>query len=137
MKEACKILGGIILVLGTIGTLVLAVAGGKSASVDYNMYSEVVVEYHRNWALTIGYLFGGGLSTAFSSIVFFALAEILDDLASVKYLQKTMMENIHSIQADDSNTASTLHSSGGWTCPECNRKNRSFESSCICGYYKG
>lgn len=159
MKGTCRALGGIVLVLGIIGTLVLAIAGGKTASVDYSMYSGVGVEYHRSWLLTFGYLIGGGLTTAFASTVFFALAEILDDLESVKYLQSEMMENIHEMQVNASNKSDSSNAegesnfrgndsasagsiygfsgSGGWTCPECNRKNRSFDSSCVCGYYKG
>lgn len=157
MKGTCKVLGGIMLVLGIIGTLVLAIAGGRTASIDYSLYRGADIEYQRNWLLTIGYLFGGGVSTAFVSTMFFALAEILDDLGSIKYLQNEMIHNLHEIQTNVSlcNTsesvgASNLHSnasgsvntvygfagSGGWTCPECNRKNRSFEDTCVCGYHK-
>lgn len=151
MKNTCKILGGIVIVLGVIGTIVLAVAGGKTP--DYGSYR---VDYDRNWLLTIGYLFAGGLSTAFTATMFYALAEILEDLESVKYLQNEVMRNIHDMESIVSNKSGSadLPSSnvkvsdasssiygfsgdGGWTCPECNRKNRSFENSCSCGYYKG
>lgn len=153
MKGICKTLGGVALVLGVIGTIVLAVAGGKTA--DYGRYA---VDYERNWSLTIGYLFGGGLYTAFTTTVFFALSEILEDLEGVKYIQNEMLKNIHKLEqknatitnssgsADVSSSninVSDANSSiygtigeGGWTCPECNRKHRSFENSCPCGYEK-
>lgn len=154
MKETCRTLGGIILVLGVIGTIVLAVVGGKMEVDGYfSAHSE------RSWGLTIAYLFGGGISTAFISTVFFALGEILDDMQSVKYLINEVVKNVHELDKKNSDVsslskpqgalnshvavsdaASSIHASSsaeGWVCPECNRKNRSYESSCACGYYKG
>ncbi len=150
MKETCRVLGGVALVLGVIGTIVLAVAGGKMDA--YN------TSIDRNWPLTIGYLLGGGMFTAFTVTVFFTLAEILETLEGVKYFQNEILGNIHamdqrssavanssgSVGASDSNTnisnatssISNFSDKGGWTCPECNRKNRSFENSCQCGYEK-
>lgn len=154
MKGICRTLGGIILVLGVIGTIVLAVVGGK-VQVEgwYSVHSE------RSLGLTIGYLFVGGLSTAFTSTVLFALGELLDELQSVRYLVNEVVKNVYDLDTKVSgipdlskpqgalnshvavsDAASSIHGSGseaGWTCPECNRNHRSYESSCECGYYKG
>ncbi|MDE6852625.1 MAG: hypothetical protein K2J67_09095 [Lachnospiraceae bacterium] len=104
MKGTCKTLGGVVTVLGVIGTIVLAVAGGRT--VDYGLYS---VDYHRSWLLTIGYLLGGGLATVFTATVFFALGEILEDLEGLKYFQKEMLSNIHELEQRNS---AVINSSG-------------------------
>ncbi len=154
MKGTCRTLGGIILVLGVIGTIVLAIVGGKvQVQGFYSVHSE------RSVGLTIGYLFAGGLTTAFTSTVFFALGELLDELQSVRYLINEVVKNVYDLDTkisgmsdlskpqgalnshvDVSDAASSIHGASGvagWSCPECNRKHRSYESSCECGYYKG
>lgn len=78
-SSICKTLGSIVLVLGIIGTLVLAVKYGKTVSLESNFG----ISYIRNWGLTFTYLIVGGVLTTVQSVVLFALGEMLDFISNI------------------------------------------------------
>ena len=66
MKNICKYIGIAILILGIIGSFIIASKLGN-------------LGFERNWVLTIGYFFGGIAVTITQSVIFFALYELLGD----------------------------------------------------------
>ena len=66
MKNICKYIGIVILILGIIGSFIISSKLGN-------------LGYERNWGLTIGYFVGGVFVTVVQSIILFALSELLSD----------------------------------------------------------
>ncbi|MBQ7975180.1 MAG: hypothetical protein IJ300_05795 [Clostridia bacterium] len=76
MQKTCKVFGYITLILGIIGTIVLAVIFGKIQDPMYVLNEHLI----RSWPLTFFYLIAGAFATGFLSLIPFALSLILEYL---------------------------------------------------------
>ena len=81
MGNTCKLLSKIYGVLGTIGTIVIAYFGGRTA----NLYSMRYDYYERNWPLTIGIVIGMGLGVAIIVVVLYTLGEIYNKVCNMSF----------------------------------------------------
>ena len=71
--KACRCLAIIILILGIIGSVVLASDMGLSYGTDgYFLLEE------RNWGLTLGIFFGGTVGSAFVSCILWFFSRVLE-----------------------------------------------------------
>lgn len=76
--KVCKYLSVIILILGTIGSVMLAYDLGLS----YDTSGYFLIE-ERNWGTTIGIFCSGILCSAFASSVLWFFAEVLTKLSRI------------------------------------------------------
>lgn len=76
--KVCRYLAVIILLLGIIGSVILA----SNLGVSYDTSGYYLIE-ERNWGTTIGIFCGGVLSSAFMSSVLWFFAEVLIKLTRI------------------------------------------------------
>lgn len=131
MKNACNTLGTIVLVLGIIGSIILAWNNG--VVVTYNSY--LGVEEERNVLLTIVWFVGGILSTAIGTVILTALGEILEH-QEISSRRMSEIENKLSLAVRKEKEADDITYNGSWKCPQCGRVNASYTGTCGCGQVK-
>lgn len=135
MKSQCKIIAIVELILGVIGSFILAKGTG------INVYAG-----ERNWATTIfTFLIGVVVSYVFF-VVLYSISEIIDNQEYImKQLEKHQEKpNISSANASHSNSSASLFcgtESGttdeeGWLCTKCGRLNPNSYSICSCGKHR-
>lgn len=122
MQKMLRALAYIDLILGTIGSIVLAKDLGRTADIFLSS-----VYYERDWTLTICIFFAGLFGVLVLFAILFSVAEILD---AQERLMARLMENKSSIQtplekADDF-----------WICPSCGTHNSNKVGTCGCGTKK-
>lgn len=138
MKTLLKVLSYINLVLGLIGSFILANKFGKSVSL-YSYYSSKVI-YERNWALTLGIFGAGILSTLVLFSILYALSEILD--AQERLYSATYKMSAPSTSMNSNTESAPIHaatpalSASEWVCPKCGKHNSSYVGTCGCGERK-
>lgn len=125
MKQICKTLGTISLVLGIIGSFALAGLNGTTLSISRFGDLEKV----RNWPLTIIIFATSLLCVAAFSFILMGIAEILERLESITWTQQTLIKNTTSETEDEPPQSY-------WKCPECGRSNPPYTGTCGCGYSK-
>lgn len=116
MKNICKTIGIIILILGVIGSIALAAIFGKDTFGD------------RSWGVTIGYFVAGIVVTGIQSVIYLALSEIFEYL---EYLVKKADD----IEQSQKPKAESPSMNQGWEC-ECGRRNPKYTTTCTCGKSK-
>ncbi|MBO5166688.1 MAG: hypothetical protein IJ405_01195 [Lachnospiraceae bacterium] len=122
MKDFCYVVGCIVMVLGVIGSIVLAASLG--VEVSYSHYGTLREE--RNWLLTIVWFGVGVLSTAVVSSILFALSEVLGYLARIN--NKLTSSDINSVI-----DSMKLVEGSEWRCSRCGRINNKAVGTCACG----
>lgn len=75
MKSFSKVLGCIVLIVGSIGSIVCAALGGIETTTYYTF---------RNWGTTLGIFAGCFLSIAILAVLLFGLAEVLENQEVIK-----------------------------------------------------
>lgn len=121
MKQICKYLGFITLVLGVIGSIALANKFGVETS-----FSSLLSDFEitRNWLTTIIYFLSGLLSTGILSSILFGIAEILERIESIEY---------SSNNASNHQESFTDSPDSYWVCPNCAKHNPLYTGTCGCG----
>lgn len=131
MKEICKKIAIVVLVLGVIGSFALAAQLGKGY--EYGFYD---IQEERDWFMTIVYFISGVVSTGIFSVIFFALAEILEKLESLEYNSKPAARLNTTGFENDMKREEYMVNNGGWKCSRCGRINDMTVGSCACGALK-
>lgn len=128
MEGFCKTLGHIWLGLGTIGSIVIANTNGRVVE-DLGRFG---YDLERNWLLTIVWFVASMFCVITIAILFYAMAEILDTLDSVRYNTEKVDSAVNSISKSDKMSSK----SGYWTCQKCGRENTFYTGTCACGELK-
>lgn len=79
-KGLCKGLASTVLVLGIIGSIILAVVCGEVRDVSYSLYSGMSTSSERNGVLTFAILVSGLLGTGVLYAILAGLGEVLEYL---------------------------------------------------------
>lgn len=131
MKDSCNTLGRICLVLGIIGSIILAWNNGVVVTYD----SYFGVEEERNVFLTIVWFVCGILSTAIGTVIFTALGEILEHLEIISR-RMSEIESKLGLAVRKEKEADDITYNGSWKCPQCGKVNASYTGTCGCGQVK-
>ena len=138
MKTLLKVLAYINLVLGLIGSFVLANRFGKSIAYSYYYSSKVI--YERNWPLTLGIFGAGLLGTLVLFSILYALSEILDAQErpySAAYKMSAPSDSTNSsVEPASTHPVASVSSAPEWVCPKCGKHNSSYVGTCGCGERK-
>lgn len=131
MQKQCKVIAIIELVLGIIGSFVLAWASG-------------LVLNERNWLITI-VVFLVSVAVSYSVfVVLFSISEILQN-------QERISSRIYSLESSADKQNEKLTALGcsslfrdvqgseerkSWICPKCGKRNNNYVGTCGCGARK-
>jgi hypothetical protein len=127
MKDLCKIMGNVVMVLGTIGSFAIAYQNGLV--IRTSMYS---IRPERSWVMTIAWFLGAMLSVMILCTILYSIADVLDNQ---ERLFTRLVENDNKIETK-------LFSNGDevkkdhWKCPKCGAMNPNYTGTCSCGYSK-
>ncbi len=131
MKSQCKIIAIVELILGVIGSFILAKGTG------FNVYSG-----GRNWTTTIfTFLIGVVVSYVFF-VVLYSISEIIDNQEYImKQLEKEDVQASPASASKPASNSSVSLMSGaksaepdeGWICPKCGTMNPVSSTACKCG----
>ena len=80
MKDFCRVLSWIVLILGLIGAFLIANTYGVITKVSTSKWGNVSTETQRDWPLTIGIFIGTAISALVIFAILGALAEIIERL---------------------------------------------------------
>lgn len=137
MEDYCKVIGKVWLVLGTIGSFILANVNGRVIE-DVSMYG---IEYKRNLPLTLGWFFGCMFAVLTIVVICHALAEIIETLDNVHYNTNNREEELENsvnymrkLTAEGGNNPASKN--GYWRCQKCGRENSFYTGTCACGELK-
>lgn len=122
MQKMLRALAYIDLILGTIGSIVLAKDLGRTADIFLSS-----VYYERDWTLTICIFFAGLFGVLVLFAILFSVAEILD---AQERLMARLMENKSSMQTP------LEKAENFWVCPNCGIHNYNSVEICACGTRK-
>ena len=128
MKEQCKIIAIVELILGIIGSFLIAKQAGITFRGD------------RNWITTIIIFLAGVI---ISYVIFVILYSIYEMLYNQEYII-AQIQDFNSTTEDNSKPASnnsssllkdenSLDSEDGWICPRCSSFNPAISHKCKCG----
>lgn len=138
MKTLLKVLAYINLILGLIGSFILANRFGKSLSYSYYYSSKVI--YERSWPLTLEIFGAGLLSSLVLFSILYALSEILDTqerLYSIAYKMSASSNSMSSsVEPTSTHSVASVSSTSEWVCPKCGKHNSSYVGTCGCGERK-
>lgn len=98
-KSLCKGLANIILVLGILGSIILAVVCGEVKDVSYTLYSSVSKSSERNGVLTFVILLSGLLSTGVLYSILAGLGEVLEYLEMLS--KRKEKDSIGKVETDE------------------------------------
>lgn len=125
MKQVCKYLGYSTIVLGIIGSFILA----KNLGVEISLSTYAKAD--RNWLSTIIYFVFGLFCTAVSSSILLGISEILKRLETIRVQETSsgsLLKGIQTVVMSEQPTPK-----GYWKCPNCGRNNPSYTGTCGCG----
>ena len=125
MKQICKTLGTITLVIGAIGSLSLAYIAGAPLSIS--RFGDL--ERVRNWPLSIICFLACFFCVAVLSAILHGIAEVLEYLESIDQVQDDL------IQSTKPDTEEELPKNY-WKCPTCRKNNPPYTGTCSCGQSK-
>lgn len=140
MKSISKTFGGIILILGVIGSILVAIFFGKA--MNYH-----ILELERDWRMTLLLFLSCALPSIVLSIILYALSEILerqeiifkalnismesnDKRTSISYDNAANVNATHSDLETHNTTMNMNISKSSWKCPTCGHINDISQSSC-------
>ena len=122
MKEKCKLLGSIIILIGTLSGIVVAIALGK------NLYGEQMV------GLTLGIIASFILGSLFFAFILYALSDVLECLGKQIEILEQISPALKKLSAEA--RGEEILADGGWKCPMCGKVNRFYTVYCSCGQKK-
>ena len=128
MKEMCRTMGTVVLVLGIIASIALAWKNGVTITDIY--YSGVVEE--RNFFLTVIWFLCGIVTTA---TILHALGEILEYQESMSRRVLSMEDKVSVVERKEKEADSITYN-GSWKCSKCGRVNAKYTGTCACGQAK-
>lgn len=125
MKQICKYLGIVVIVLGIIASFIAAKNWGVEV-VSLSRFSSSSTELERNWLVTFIYFFLGLLATGISASILLGISEILERLDTVEITVETTLK---------ASSANNLKDDSGsyWKCPQCGKSNPNYTGTCGCG----
>ena len=132
MKSILKILAIITLILGIIGTIVLAIKFGTAEKL-LATYDSVGYKTTFDAGTFFGILLGGLLSTAITSSMLFGLSKILESLETLEYKVNNLEQGKTTEKKNVISDKNSVVSTSGWECPNCGTLNPSYVSTCSCG----
>lgn len=121
----CTVFGVIELILGTIGSFVLANKLGYSSDTG-------IFDLERDWILTISIFIGSMFIVGIISIILFAVGSIIDNQIQINVRLERITEMLYSLSKQDSPQIN----SNFWKCPKCGKRNAAFVGTCDCGAAK-
>ncbi len=121
MKQVCKYLGYVTLVVGIIGSIIIAKDFGIELSGRH---------IERNWTSTFSYFIAGLFVTAVWTSLLLGISAVLESLESLKSFQKEEKE-YRLLQIHDEDVAKNY-----WKCPQCGKSNPPYTGTCSCGQVK-
>lgn len=125
-KNISKFAGYTVMVLGIIGSIVVAKVFGSS--VDRFGYVD------RDWGLTIGIFIGGLLSTLCTSGILLGIGAMLEYLETITHKLNdvtTSQNKRHRTQRQEYEPKD-----GEWKCAACGKINAPYVGTCGCGHNK-
>lgn len=128
MQKTCVTLGIIVLIVGIIGSFILAWNNG--VTVTYNSYYGM--EEERNILLTILWFGCGIFATAIGTVILLSIGEILERLEILSNNVATTESKVNSIEQKN-NEKDDITYNNSWKCPKCGRVNNSYTGTCACG----
>ncbi|MDE7435212.1 MAG: hypothetical protein K2N01_05270 [Lachnospiraceae bacterium] len=132
MKKACSVLGSLVLIIGIIGSIVLAWSNG--VVVSYSSYYGIKEE--RSMLLTFAWFAAGILMTAVGSVILMSLGEMIENQESIAYRVSEIESKLSLVEKKDKE-ADELRYSGSWKCEKCGRVNANHTGTCACGQTRG
>ena len=111
MKKSCwcTSLAIAILILGFLGSFILAVALGRFLP-------------NQNWKLILGVMVGGGVPTAFTAGALLYTAAMLEEISFLKSLLQKAVKDIRIMNdAVDAMLDDQLQKNHRWRCPVCGK----------------
>lgn len=128
MQKICNVLSKIILLLGSVGSIIVAVVFGKETTVT--LYG--ITNTERNWGVTIGILLVSLVSVFLLYVIFAAFSEILENQEQIIYNQSKYTDSKASAEKQGTNISAKKDM---WVCPHCGTPNSSIQHECKdCGY---
>jgi hypothetical protein len=126
MKDLCKIMGNVVMVLGTIGSFAIAYQNGLV--IRTSMYS---IRPERSWVMTIAWFLGAMISVMILCTILYSIADVLDNQ---ERLFTRLVENDNKIETKlfSNDDIKKDH----WKCPQCGAMNPNYTGTCSCGYSK-
>lgn len=118
MKEKCKALGIVTIILGIFGGLAAAITMGK------DIYGR------RSIGLTLGIFVGIFISSLILTFILYALSEILEKLEALQKSPSKMAPKSDSI---NNTPKEEMLAEGEWKCLHCGTINPFKKRSCWCG----
>ena len=101
----CKFLAITTLILGIIGSFIIANSFGVTSTLSYSGKLLTV----RSWGATVGYFVSGVFATAIQFAILYGIGTILEKLDDMKYENAVLRRSIQEPTSNDSaNTNNTL-----------------------------
>lgn len=127
MGNQCRILAIIYMILGVISSIILAISLGITA--EMGKYS---VQFERNWVLTLAIFVGGVFTSYIVYVIMMTLADTHDTVSQILF----KVGNIPTSSIGYASEEDIFLANGGWKCPDCQKLNYSYETTCRCGKSK-
>lgn len=114
MKGICKALATLILILGAIGSFLLARGSG-------------------HWLISVTIFIASFLSVLVLSVILYSIDEIL---GRQEELSKGLKALTYQLQNPEAALYEKEHDKNTWKCPKCGKLNANYTGTCGCGSSK-
>lgn len=131
MKKICNVLGVIVFILGSIGSVALGYHFGNVVDFTYGGSTY----YTRDMVLTMSISLSGFLGTLVIFAILMGIGSILNNQEIITY-RIAEIEKRNSLLDEKVTRSSTYNAtvkSGEWKCEKCGRINMNTIGTCACG----